>query len=114
MDGKLILHGDMKAFWSMPGNQNGFRMLENAANSNTAAIDPLEDKGAYGLMINGNASITYMLTKSSSIGVFFQNIPIYDTTKRYIYDIGIKTWQVERVGWIKEPMAVGVKYTARF
>lgn len=117
MDGKLLLHGDIKALWSMPGNQNGFRMLENAAQTqpvNTAAIGPLEDMGAYDLMINGNASISYMLTKQSSISLFVQNIPIYDTTKRYIYDTGIKTWQVERVGWIKEPMAVGVKFMARF
>ncbi|HSV27327.1 MAG TPA: TonB-dependent receptor [Sedimentisphaerales bacterium] len=122
LDGKLILHGNMKAFWEFPGNKNGFEMLRNAAENNVsnnipvnlAGIRPLEDLGAFDLMINGNASLTYMLGESSSISVLLQNIPIYGNNKRYIYDTGIRRWEVERIAWIEEPMSIGVRFTARF
>jgi hypothetical protein len=112
---KFTLHGDMKVLWGMTGAKDGLEMQRRAGSDSVGTWDRvLKDKDAYGILINGNVSLTYHMNKSADIAVYVQNIPIKGENKRYSYSSGTKTSVPERTMWIEEPMMVGARFTARF
>jgi len=77
----------MRVLWGFPGGKDGLDMVRHGGGG-TGAYDELSDRHAYEMIVTGNASLTYQLTKSSTLAVYVQNIPIYGDNKRYTYSSG--------------------------
>jgi outer membrane receptor protein involved in Fe transport len=115
LNNKITLHGDTQIFWDSPGGQDSITMVRHAGTTNVGNWNhELDEKDAYGLIITGNASVTYHLNKSADITMYVQNIPITGDNKRYFYSSGSKTAVPEKTAWIEEPLTVGARFTARF
>lgn len=113
LDGKLTLHGDMRALWGFEGYKDGLDALEEAGGT-PAIIDDLHDHDVFDLEITANVSLTYHISKSADLSVFVHNIPVLGDNKRYSYSSGYKKIYPDKTSWIEEPTVVGVQYRFRF
>ena len=113
LDGKLSLHGDMRALWGFQGRKDGLDALEDAG-GDAASIADIRDRDAYDVEVAANFSLTYRVNKLSTLTVFVHNIPVVGDNKRYSYSSGFKKSAPDKVSWIEEPTAVGISYLLRF
>jgi outer membrane receptor protein involved in Fe transport len=112
-DKKMLFHANMKILWGFEGSEDGLNALSDAG-GNSAAIDNIRDKDAYGIEISANLSLTYNINKDARFRFFVQNIPIVGDNKRYSYSSGYKLPYPDKTSWIEEPMVVGFSYRVRF
>ena len=113
LEGKLSLHGDMRALWGFQGRKDGLDALQKAG-GDAASIADIRDRDAYDLEVAANLSLTYRLNKLSTLTVFVHNVPVVGDNKRYSYSSGFKKTAPDKVSWIEEPTVVGISYLLRF
>jgi len=113
LDGKLTLHGDMRILWGFDGRKDGLEALEEAG-GNTADIDEIRDHDAYETEVTADLSLRYRICKWSDVILYLQNIPVLGDNKRYSYSSGFKRSYPDKVSWIEEPMAFGIRYLMKF
>ncbi|OGP66206.1 MAG: hypothetical protein A2169_00935 [Deltaproteobacteria bacterium RBG_13_47_9] len=113
LEGKLLLHANMRAFWGFQGRKDGLDALEEAG-GDAAKIDNIRDKDAYDIEVTANLSLTYCVNKLSTLTVFVHSIPVIGDNKRYSYSSGFKNSYPDKVSWIEEPTVVGVSYLLKF
>jgi outer membrane receptor protein involved in Fe transport len=113
LEGKLSLHADMRALWDFQGREDGLEALKQAG-GDPASIAHVCEKDVYDLEIAANISLTYRLSKLSTLTVFVHNIPVTGDNKRYSYSSGFKKITPDKVSWIEEPTVVGISYLLKF
>jgi outer membrane receptor protein involved in Fe transport len=113
LENRMTLHGDLRALWGFEGARQALDELAQAG-GDAAAIDGTRDRGAFGVQLTGDLSLTYRITKNADFQVFLQNIPVYGDNKRYSYNSGYKKSIPDKASWVEEPMVIGFKYNLRF
>ena len=113
LEGKMSLHGDMRALWGFQGREDGLDALQEAG-GDAASIADVYDKDVYDIEVAANLSLTYRLNKLSTLTVFVHNIPVIGDNKRYSYSSGFKKTTPDKVSWIEEPTVVGISYLLKF
>jgi len=113
LDGKLLLHANMRTLWGFEGSKDGLDALEEAG-GDAASIDDIHDRDAYDIEVTANLSLTWRVDKLSTLTAFVHSIPIIGDNKRYSYSSGFKRAYPDKVSWIEEPTVVGLSYLLKF
>lgn len=113
LDGKMTLHGNMRAYWDFLGLEDGLDVLERAG-GDAASIDHIRRKDAYKLQVTANVSLTYHINSSADLTIFVHNIDIIGKNKRYSYSSGYRNDFADKASWVEEPTVLGVQYSVRF
>jgi outer membrane receptor protein involved in Fe transport len=113
LGGKLVLHGDMRAFWGFEGSEDGLDALADAGGT-AAAVQNIRRHDAYAAQVTAGLSLAWNVTPKASLTVFVQNIPVVGDNKRYAYSSGFKKSYPDKVSWVEEPTIVGVSYLVKF
>jgi hypothetical protein len=113
LGGKLVLHGDMRAFWGFEGSKDGLDALAEAGGT-PAFVQNIRRHDAYDAQVSAGLSLAYKVAPKATLTVFVQNIPVIGDNKRYAYSSGFKKYYPDKVSWVEEPTVVGVSYLMRF